>query len=114
VDTSLGRLMEAVKKAGGALFVTADHGNAEQMYDEETHQKHTQHTLNRVPALLFNGPTGVHSLADGKLADVAPTMLALMGVRQPSEMTGHSLLSEASRAAILRAPHGQAVAAAGS
>jgi 2,3-bisphosphoglycerate-independent phosphoglycerate mutase len=114
VDTSLGRLMEAVKKAGGALFVTADHGNAEQMYDEETHQKHTQHTLNRVPALLFNGPAGVHSLADGKLADVAPTLLALMGVRQPSEMTGHSLLSEASRAAILRAPHGQAVAAAGS
>ena len=87
------------KKAGGVLLITADHGNAEQMYDETTHQKHTQHTLNRVPALLFNAPASIHSLADGKLADVAPTMLALMGVPQPREMTGHSLLSEASRPA---------------
>jgi len=79
VDTCLGRLMDAVKKAGGALFVTADHGNAEQMFDEKTHQKHTQHTLNRVPALLFGAPDKVRSLSDGKLADVAPTMLALMG-----------------------------------
>ena len=78
VDACLGRLMEAVKKAGGVMLVTADHGNAEQMYDETTHQKHTQHTLNRVPALLFNAPADVHSLADGKLADVAPTLLALM------------------------------------
>src|SRR5690348_7966880 len=110
VDTCLGRLMEAVKKAGGVLLVTADHGNAEQMFDEATGQKHTQHTLNRVPALLFNAPARVHSLADGKLADVAPTLLALMGVPQPSEMTGRSLLSEASRPAVLAAPH-QAVAA---
>jgi len=112
VDKSLGRVMEAVKKAGGVLLVTADHGNAEQMFDEESHQKHTQHTLNRVPALLFNGPAGVHSLSDGKLADVAPTLLALMGVRQPAEMTGHSLLSQASRPVILAAPHGKAVASA--
>jgi len=110
VDTCLGRLMEAVKKAGGVLLVTADHGNAEQMFDEATGQKHTQHTLNRVPALLFNAPARVHSLADGKLADVAPTMLALMGVPQPSEMTGRSLLSEASRPAVLAVPL-QAVAA---
>src|SRR5258708_10813625 len=53
VDACLGRLMAAVKQAGGVLLVTADHGNAEQMYDETTHQKHTQHTLNLVPALLF-------------------------------------------------------------
>ena len=99
VDACLGRLMEAVKKAGGVMFVTADHGNAEQMYDEETHQKHTQHTLNRVPALLFNAPANIRSLSDGKLADVAPTMLALMQVPQPAEMTGHSLLSEVSRPA---------------
>jgi 2,3-bisphosphoglycerate-independent phosphoglycerate mutase len=112
VDKSLGRLMEAVRKAGGVMLVTADHGNAEQMYDEVSHQKHTQHTLNRVPALLFNAPAGVRSLGDGKLADVAPTMLALMGVRQPSEMTGHSLLSQASRPIILAAPHGKAVASA--
>ena len=112
VDKALGRLMEAVKKAGGVMLVTADHGNAEQMYDEESHQKHTQHTLNRVPALLFNAPAGVQSLGDGKLADVAPTMLALMGIQQPSEMTGHSLLSQASRPAILATPHGKAVASA--
>jgi 2,3-bisphosphoglycerate-independent phosphoglycerate mutase len=101
VDKSLGRLMEAVKKAGGVLLVTADHGNAEQMYDEHSHQKHTQHTLNRVPALLFNAPAGVHSLRDGKLADIAPTMLSLMQVDQPAEMTGHSLLSKEARPAIL-------------
>ena len=104
--------MEAVKKAGGVMFVTADHGNAEQMFDEKAHQKHTQHTLNRVPALLFNAPATVHSLTDGKLADVAPTLLALMGVPQPAEMTGKSLLSEASRPAVLAAPRPAAAASA--
>ena len=112
VDACLGRLMAAVKKAGGVLFVTADHGNAEQMFDEKSHQKHTQHTLNRVPALLFNAPAAVHSLADGKLADVAPTLLALMGLPQPAEMTGKSLLSEASRPAILAAPRATAAVSA--
>jgi 2,3-bisphosphoglycerate-independent phosphoglycerate mutase len=112
VDASLGRLMDAVRKAGGILFVTADHGNAELMYDEQTHQKHTQHTLNRVPALLFNAPDNIRSLADGKLADVAPTMLALMQLPQPKEMTGHSLLSEIARPAILAAPgHSMAASA---
>ena len=101
VDACLGRLMEAVKKAGGVLFVTADHGNAEQMFDAASGQKHTQHTLNRVPALLFNGPAAVRSLADGKLADVAPTLLELIGVPQPAEMTGKSMLSAASRPTIL-------------
>jgi 2,3-bisphosphoglycerate-independent phosphoglycerate mutase len=96
--------MAAVQKAGGAMLVTADHGNAELMFDEKTHQKHTQHTLNRVPALLFNAPAGVQSLSDGKLADVAPTMLALMKVPQPVEMTGHSLLSTARRPASLKVP----------
>ena len=110
VDTSLGRLMEAVKAMDGVMLVTADHGNAEQMYDETTHQKHTQHTLNRVPALLFNAPAGIRSLADGKLADVAPTMLALMGLPQPGEMTGHSLLSETPRPVVLGAPKAVAVA----
>ncbi len=110
VDTSLGRLMEAVKKAGGVMLVTADHGNAEQMFDETTRQKHTQHTLNRVPALLFNAPASVRSLSDGKLADVAPTMLALMGLPQPAEMTGHSLLSETARPVVLAASHATAAA----
>jgi len=111
VDACLGRLMEAVKKAGGVMLITADHGNAEQMYDEETHQKHTQHTLNRVPALLFNAPAGVRSLEDGKLADVAPTMLSLMQVDQPAEMTGHSLLSKDARPAVLKAAKPAAAAA---
>ena len=82
------------------------------MFDETSHQKHTQHTLNRVPALLFNAPAGVRSLADGKLADVAPTMLALMGVPQPREMTGKSLISEARRPAVLAAPRAAAAASA--
>jgi 2,3-bisphosphoglycerate-independent phosphoglycerate mutase len=112
VDACLGRLMAAVKEAGGVLFVTADHGNAEQMFDETSHQKHTQHTLNRVPALLFNAPAAIHSLSDGKLADVAPTLLSLMAVPQPAEMTGKSLLSEASRPAILAVPHAVAAASA--
>ena len=110
VDTALGRLMDAVSKAGGVMLVTADHGNAEQMYDETTHQKHTQHTLNRVPALLFGAPANVRSLSDGKLADVAPTMLALMGLPQPGEMTGNSLLSETARPVVLAAPHATAAA----
>ncbi len=111
VDHCLGRVMDAVKKAGGVMLVTADHGNAELMFDDRTHQKHTQHTLNRVPALLFNGPANIHSLSDGKLADVAPTMLALMNVRQPAEMTGHNLLSQAERPAVLAVPKTAAAAA---
>lgn len=112
VDGCLGRLMPAIQAAGGVMFVTADHGNAEQMYDEHSHQKHTQHTLNRVPALLFNGPASVQSLSDGKLADVAPTMLALMGVPQPVEMTGRSMLSTASRPSVLASPRPAAAASA--
>jgi 2,3-bisphosphoglycerate-independent phosphoglycerate mutase len=112
VDACLGRLMEATKKAGGVLLITADHGNAEQMFDEKSHQKHTQHTLNRVPALLFNAPANIRSLSDGKLADVAPTVLDLLGVPQPQEMTGHPLLSEASRPAVLAVPRSSVAASA--
>lgn len=112
VDACLGRLMEAVEKAGGVMLVTADHGNAELMFDDVSHQKHTQHTLNRVPALLFNAPAGIQSLADGKLADVAPTMLALMGVPQPVEMTGRSLLSTTPRAETLARPRPEVAASA--
>jgi 2,3-bisphosphoglycerate-independent phosphoglycerate mutase len=104
VDACLGRLMEAVKRVGGCLFITADHGNVEQMYDPETGQPHTQHTLNRVPALLYNGPADVRSLADGRLADVAPTMLRLMGLPQPAEMTGTSLLRTTPRSPVLPVP----------
>jgi 2,3-bisphosphoglycerate-independent phosphoglycerate mutase len=94
VDAGLGRLVAAVRAAGGTLLVTADHGNAETMRDPESGGPHTAHTLNRVPVLLVDGPPGA-SLADGRLADVAPTLLALLGLAQPAAMTGRSLLREA-------------------
>ena len=94
VDRCLGRLEAAVKDASGMLLITADHGNAEQMYDPQTHGPHTAHTVGKVPAILVNAP-GVRGLEDGRLADVAPTLLALMGLPQPAEMTGRSLLAGA-------------------
>ncbi|MEK7820034.1 MAG: 2,3-bisphosphoglycerate-independent phosphoglycerate mutase [Pseudomonadota bacterium] len=92
IDRCLGRLERAVVEAGGAMLITADHGNCEQMSDPEAGQAHTAHTLNRVPAILVNGPAEARALRDGRLADVAPTLLALMGIPQPGEMTGRSLL----------------------
>ncbi len=93
VDAGLGRIAAAVEAAGGALLVIADHGNCEQMRDPLTGQPHTAHTTNPVPVML-TGVAGVR-LLDGRLADVAPTLLALMGVEQPAEMTGHSLIAPA-------------------
>lgn len=92
VDQGLGRAIEALKKVGGAIIVTADHGNCEQMYDPVTHGAHTAHTLNPVPVILFGGPEGAALRAGGRLADLAPTVLELMGLPQPAEMTGVSLL----------------------
>ena len=96
VDACLGRLEQAVLRQEGALFVTADHGNAELMRDPETGGPHTAHTLNLVPAILVNGPDGV-TLQDGRLADVAPTLLHLLGVTQPAEMTGRTLAVASAR-----------------
>jgi 2,3-bisphosphoglycerate-independent phosphoglycerate mutase len=95
VDRCLGRLERAVHDAGGLLLVTADHGNLEEMRDPKTGQPHTAHTTNPVPLVLVNGPAAVTGLEHGRLADVAPTILALMGLRQPAAMTGHSLLHQA-------------------
>ncbi len=92
VDACLGRLTEAVAEAGGALLITADHGNVEQMRDRGTGQPHTAHTRNLVPAILFGATAGIEALRDGRLADVAPTLLDLMDLEQPEEMTGRSLL----------------------
>lgn len=89
IDTCIGRLEEAVEKAGGALIITADHGNVEMMMDENTGQPHTAHTSFDVPVVMIGGNAG---LKDGRLADVAPTVLDLLGIKQPTEMTGHSLL----------------------
>jgi 2,3-bisphosphoglycerate-independent phosphoglycerate mutase len=90
VDAGLGRIAEAIAGAGGALLVTADHGNAELMVDPVTGAPHTAHTTNPVPAMLIGSQA--QALADGRLADVAPTLLELLGVMQPAEMTGRSLL----------------------
>ncbi|MEE8352576.1 MAG: 2,3-bisphosphoglycerate-independent phosphoglycerate mutase [Rhodospirillales bacterium] len=92
LDTCLGRLEDAVKAAGGVLLVTADHGNCEDMLDQQGNQPHTQHTTNRVPVLMVNAPPGVRRLKDGRLSDVAPTLLELLALAQPAEMTGHSLI----------------------
>lgn len=90
VDACLGLLVAAITLAGGALLVTADHGNAEMMVDPVTGNPHTAHTTLPVPAMLIGAPG--RTLADGRLADVAPTLLALIGLAQPAEMTGVSLL----------------------
>jgi len=91
VDSGLGRVLEALEDVGGAMIVTADHGNCETMIDPETGGAHTAHTLNPVPVAVVGGPDGA-SLRSGRLADLAPTVLQLMGLDQPAEMTGKSLL----------------------
>jgi 2,3-bisphosphoglycerate-independent phosphoglycerate mutase len=91
VDAGLGRITEAIEAAGGALLVTADHGNCELMRNPETGGPHTAHTTNPVPVILFGGPKA--GLRDGRLADVAPTLLELMGLEKPAEMTGASLIA---------------------
>jgi 2,3-bisphosphoglycerate-independent phosphoglycerate mutase len=90
VDRCLGRLWEAVRARGGVLAITADHGNAELMRDVATGESHTAHTLNRVPFVIAG--IGARQLRDGRLADVAPTIMQLMGLKQPAVMTGSSLL----------------------
>jgi 2,3-bisphosphoglycerate-independent phosphoglycerate mutase len=91
VDAGLGKIVDAIARAGGALLATADHGNCEMMRDPATGGPHTAHTTNPVPVLLTGGGDGV-KLADGRLADLAPTLLELMGLPKPKEMTGTSLL----------------------
>src|SRR5690606_13182911 len=90
VDSGLGRAVEAIARAGGAMIVTADHGNCETMIDPVTGGPHTAHTTNPVPVILVGGPAGAR-LRCGRLADLAPTLLDLMGLPLPPEMTGRSL-----------------------
>ena len=90
VDVALGRITTAIRAASGAMLISADHGNLEQMIDENG-QPHTQHTVGPVP-LVYVGARPAH-IAHGALRDLAPTVLALMGLPQPSEMTGRSLLT---------------------
>lgn len=91
VDRDLGEVLTAVEDMGGAIIVTADHGNCEVMVDPVTGEPHTAHTLNPVPVILVGGPAGV-TLRNGRLADLAPTLLDLMGVAPPPEMNGRSLI----------------------
>jgi 2,3-bisphosphoglycerate-independent phosphoglycerate mutase len=91
VDKGLGQIADAIQRSGGALLVTADHGNCEMMRDPETGGPHTSHTTNPVPIMLLGAGNRV-LLAEGRLADIAPTMLELMDLPKPPEMTGVSLL----------------------
>jgi 2,3-bisphosphoglycerate-independent phosphoglycerate mutase len=91
IDACLGRLRDAIEKAGGVMLVTADHGNIEMMKDPHTHEPYTAHTTLDVPVIALGAPVGV-TLQNGRLADVAPTILDLMGLQQPDVMTGHSLI----------------------
>lgn len=92
VDACVGKVLEAVEKVGGEALITADHGNVEEMFDEETGQPHTQHSTLPVPFIFVSHRKGVIA-PGGSLADVAPTMLHLMGLPQPAEMTGKNLIT---------------------
>ncbi|GAA5315799.1 MAG: 2,3-bisphosphoglycerate-independent phosphoglycerate mutase [Candidatus Pelagadaptatus aseana] len=91
VDECLTRVLGALDKVGGEALITADHGNVEEMFDEANNQVHTQHTTLPVP-FVYAGPRQLNLKDDGSLADVAPTMLDLLGVAQPADMTGRSLV----------------------
>ena len=92
VDSLVGDAVNAVKEVGGVLFICADHGNAEKMIDYETGKPHTAHTTNPVPFILVNADASMKLREGGCLADIAPTLLELMGLEQPAEMTGKSLI----------------------
>jgi 2,3-bisphosphoglycerate-independent phosphoglycerate mutase len=94
VDRCLGEIAMAVDSVHGTVFITADHGNSEQMWDFENEVPHTQHTMNPVPLILYGEKHGAVSLkSGGKLGDLAPTLLHIMGLKQPAEMTGESLIN---------------------
>ena len=93
IDDCVQRVVDAVKEQEGELLITADHGNAEQMIDYKTGEPHTAHTTNPVPLILV-GKDDV-KLKSGKLADLAPTMLDMMGIEKPAQMTGNSLIEKA-------------------
>ena len=90
VDEAVGKVVEAVEKNAGVLLITSDHGNIEQMIDYKTGEPHTAHTTNPVPIILVGMENT--EIKSGGLADLAPTMLDLLGLEQPKEMTGKSLI----------------------
>jgi len=92
IDKFIGRVYESVKNTGAVLFICADHGNSDQMINYETGEPHTAHTTNPVPFILVNYTDGIKLKEDGKLADIAPTLLEIMNIPVPEEMSGKSLL----------------------
>ena len=90
IDNAVGKVVKEIQKQNGVLIITADHGNAEQMIDNKTGEPHTAHTTNPVPLILI-GMENIE-LKQGKLADIAPTMLDIMGLEKPKEMTGNSII----------------------
>ena len=91
LDTCVGRVVNAMQSIGGEVIITADHGNAESMYDNKNQQPHTQHTTNLVPMIYVGRPAKLAQT--GALSDLAPTLLSMMGIPQPVEMTGKSLVT---------------------
>ena len=94
VDECVGKVVKLVEEKQGNLIITADHGNAEQMIDYSTGEPHTAHTTNPVPIVLVTPNKNLKLKSNGKLADLAPTMLDLMNLEKPEEMTGESLLDK--------------------
>ena len=93
VDECVGRVLDKVKSLGGVAIITADHGNFERMWDKEKNQPHTAHTVGDVPLIIFDDRYKDKKLREGgRLADVGPTLLEMMKLPQPEEMTGQSLL----------------------
>ena len=92
VDECVGRVVDAIREADGQMFICADHGNAEQLIDYDTKQPFTAHTINPVPFILVNYDDNYTLREGGCLADIAPTLIEMMGMTQPEEMTGKSLL----------------------
>ncbi len=93
IDTCLARIIKAMQSIGGQMIVTADHGNVEMMRDYENNQPHTQHTTNLVPLFFIGKPASLVAEGKGALCDLAPSLLNMMGLKQPAEMTGKSLVT---------------------
>ena len=91
IDECVGRVVKAIEDVNGVLLITADHGNSEQMIDYATGEPHTAHTTNPVPLILVGKDA---KLKEGRLADLAPTMLDILGIEKPEEMTGESLIEK--------------------
>ena len=90
IDSCVARVVEAAQTVGGEVIITADHGNCEHMYDEQNQQPHTQHTTEPVPFIYIGRPATI--MSGGALKDVAPSLLAVLGLNPPPEMTGHNLI----------------------